>query len=86
MELKLKIGYGELLDLVRQLPARDLAQFKKDVANIEAGSLSLLGAPVSVDDIMENLQHSEAQAAAGQVFTSEEVKQHIESWTNLPTI
>jgi|GEM_PF-1686505 len=81
MELKLNIGYGELLELVRQLPARELVQFKKDVANIEAGSLSLPGAPVSVDDIMENLQHSEAQAAAGQVFTSEEVKKRIESWT-----
>ncbi len=81
MELKLNIGYGELLDLVRQLSAQDLAQFKEDVANIEVGSLSLPGAPVSVDDIMDNLQGSEAQAKAGQVFTSEEVKQRIESWT-----
>ncbi len=81
MELKLNIGYGELLDLVRQLSAQDLAQFKEDVANIEVGSLSLPGAPVSVDDIMDNLQVSEAQAKAGQVFTSEEVKQRIESWT-----
>jgi len=81
MELKLNIGYSELLELVRQLSAQELVQFKKDVANIEAGSLSLPGAPVSVADTMQNLQHSEAQTAAGQVFTSEEVKKRIESWT-----
>jgi len=52
----------------------ELAQFKEDVADIKVESLSLPGAPVSVDDIMENLQRSEAQAKAGQVFTSEEVK------------
>jgi len=80
MELKLNIGYQELLALVKQLPAKDLMQFKADVAEIEPSSLSVPGAPISVDDLMENLQLAETQIQNGEVFTSEEVKQHIESW------
>ena len=80
MELKLNIGYQDLLVLVKQLSAQELAQFKADVAEIQPSSLSVPGAPISVDDLMENLQLAETQIKNGVVYTSEEVKQHIESW------
>ena len=80
MELKLNIGYQDLLTLVKQLSAKDLAQFKADVAEIQPDSLSVPGTPVSVDDLMENLQLAETQIQNGEVYTSEQVKQHIESW------
>ena len=80
MELKLNIGYQDLLVLVKQLSAQELAQFKADVAEIQPSSLSVPGAPISVDDLMENLQLVETQIKNGVVYTSEEVKQHIESW------
>ena len=34
MELKLNIGYGELLDLVRQLPVHLQRQLQADIANL----------------------------------------------------
>lgn len=80
MELKLNIAYQDLLKLVKQLPARELEQFKADVATIQSNSLSIPGEPVSINDLMENLQLSEQQAQSGQVYTSAEVKQQIESW------
>ena len=80
MELKLNIAYQDLLVLVKQLSASELAQFKADVAEIEPNSLAVPGAPISVDDLMENLQLAETQIQNGEVYTSEEVKQHIESW------
>jgi len=80
MELKFNISYQDLLTLVKQLSPGELAQFKADVSTIQPDSLSIPGKPVSIDDLMENLQLSEQQAQSGQVHTSTEVKQQIESW------
>lgn len=37
MELKLNIGYQELLELIRQLPASQIKKLRADLSLIEAG-------------------------------------------------
>ncbi len=68
MELKLQIGYQELIRLIRQLPASQIAQLKAELtdhlieekAKIEKSQLRhlLLNGPIMTDEEYENYQQN----------------------------
>ena len=68
MELKLQIGYQELMRLIRQLPASQMAQLKSELtddlieekAKTEKSQLRqlLLNGPIMTDEEYENYQQN----------------------------
>ena len=78
MELKIKIGYAEILELIRQLPANQIAQLKRDLSNNFVASKKKEEATPLKELLLKGPVMSDEEYEKYQTF-----REHFYSWRTL---